>query len=383
MSDGPNFVELGSSGRKVCQVCLGTMTFGSMSDEATAHAILDRYVALGGDFLDVAEMYPVPCKPEWCGASEEIIGRWLAARSATNSALRASLFIATKVAGPRAGGDGAKCPEARERTLAGASDGTEPKCDFSDAQIRRACDASLKRLQTTYVDLYQLHWPERYVPKWGESQYTAAGDAANDGYGLAGFDAVVATIGALIAEGKVRHWGVSNETTYGLCQLHAACVRLGVPPPVSIQNDFSLCFRTFESELAEACSPRHLNVGLLAYGVLNGGALSGKYLDGTAPKEARFHFAPTFQPRYRADATNAAIKEYVALAKEHGMSGADLAQAWAYSRWYMGNGAVIIGATSLPQLEANWKAACLRLPEAVLRKIDEIHVRMRNPNLHD
>ena len=144
------------------------------------------------------------------------------------------------------------------------------------------------------------------MPKWGESQYTAAGDAANAGYGLAGFDAVVATIGALIAEGKVRHWGVSNETTYGLCQLHAACVRLGVPPPVSIQNDFSLCFRTFESELAEACSPRHLNVGLLAYGVLNGGALSGKYLDGTAPKEARFHFAPTFQPRYRADATNAA-----------------------------------------------------------------------------
>ena len=180
------------------------------------------------------------------------------------------------------------------------------------------------------------------MPKWGESQYTAAGDAANAGYGLAGFDAVVATIGALIAEGKVRHWGVSNETTYGLCQLHAACVRLGVPPPVSIQNDFSLCFRTFESELAEACSPRHLNVGLLAYGVLNGGALSGKYLDGTAPKEARFHFAPTFQPRYRADATNAAIKEYVALAKEHGMSGADLAQAWAYSRRYMGNGAVIL-----------------------------------------
>ena len=96
MSDGPNFVELGSSGRKVCQCCLGTMTFGSMSDEATAHAILDRYVALGGDFLDVAEMYPVPCKPEWCGASEEIIGRWLAARSATNSALRASLFIAAQ-----------------------------------------------------------------------------------------------------------------------------------------------------------------------------------------------------------------------------------------------------------------------------------------------
>jgi len=213
------------------------------------------------------------------------------------------------------------------------------------------------------------------VPKWGESQYTAAGDAANAGYGLAGFDAVVATIGALITEGKVRHWGVSNETTYGLCQLHAACVRLGVPPPVSIQNDFSLCFRTFESELAEACSPRHLNVGLLAYGVLNGGALSGKYLDGTAPKEARFHFAPTFQPRYRADATNAAIKEYVALAKEHGMSGADLAQAWAYSRWYMGTGAVIIGATSIAQLEANWAAACLRLPDAVLRKVDEIHVR--------
>ena len=121
------------------------------------------------------------------------------------------------------------------------------------------------------------------MPKWGESQYTAAGDAANAGYGLAGFDAVVATIGALIAEGKVRHWGVSNETTYGLCQLHAACVRLGVPPPVSIQNDFSLCFRTFEGELAEACSPDHHNLALLAYGVLNGGILSGKYLGARHP----------------------------------------------------------------------------------------------------
>ena len=155
-----------------------------------------------------------------------------------------------------------------------------------------------------------------------------------------------------------------------------------LPCAVTIQNDFGLLYRTFESELAETCSRRHHNLSLLAYGVLNGGALSGKYLDGGhAPPTARFNMAPTFQPRYRAERSAEATKEYCALAKEYGMDGATLAQAWAYSRAYLG--CVIIGATSVEQLEANWRASTVALPNECLKRIDLIHLRRRNPNLHD
>ena len=382
----PRRKKLGSSDIEVCEVCLGTMTFGSMtSDEAKCHGILDRYVDLGGNFIDTAEMYPVPVKEEWIGRSEEIIGTWLAGR-----ADRDQLIIATKIAGPRAGGQYSAAPS-RERALGGRESAAPPEADFSPEQIARACEASLRRLKTSYIDVYQLHWPERYVPKWGENQYNAAKASEDEARRLQGFDSVVESIGKLLKEGKIRAWGLSNETSFGVCAFAEACARLGVPPPVSIQNDFGLCFRTYESELAEACAPHNHNLGLLAYGVLNGGALSGKYLPGAdAPAEpdARFNFvqrkevgAPSFQWRYKGEPSNAAIKEYVALAKSLGTDGATLAQAWAYSRHYMG--AVIIGATSLEQLEANWAAASFELSEETLKKIDDIHMRHRNPNLFD
>ncbi|EOD26431.1 aldo/keto reductase [Emiliania huxleyi CCMP1516] len=351
----PRRRTLGSSSLEVCEVCLGTMTMGSMTaDEGDCHEILSKYVELGGDFLDCAEMYPVPVQEKWVGRSEEIIGTWLAGRSD-----RDRLVIATKAAPSEA--------------------------DLTRAQILRACDASLKRLQTTHIDLYQIHWPERWVPKWGESQYVAA-KAEAGAHTLEGFDAVVSTMGELLSSGKIKHWGLSNETTFGVCMFVEASRRLGVAPPISIQNDFSLCFRTFESELAEACAPAHCNVSLLAYGVLNGGALSGKYLDGSASPGARFNFVQQldmggFQGRYKGEQSNAAIREYAALAQSIGVQPAALAQAWAYSREYMG--AVIIGATSVAQLEANWAAAKLELSADTLAKIDEIHVRHRNPNLTD
>lgn len=376
---------LGRSDVRVSTCCLGTMTFGAMSDEPTAHAILDRYVALGGNFIDVAEMYPVPCKPEWAGTSEEIVGRWLAARGSA----RDGLVIATKVAGPRYGGDGAAVVASREKALTGAAGDVAAKGDYSRAQIRRACEASLARLQCGVIDLYQLHWPERYMPIWGESQYKRASEEADATRVLQGFDEIVTTIGELIREGKIRQWGLSNETSFGVCAFVEACKRLGVPPPVSIQNDFGLLYRTFESELAEACSPKNHGLSLLAYGVLNGGALSGKYLpaaDAPAEPTARFNFVKTigaagFQARYRSELANQAIEEYVAIAKAAGLSAATLAQAWAYSRSYMG--AVIIGATSIEQLEANWAAATVRLSDEALAEIDAVHVRIRNPNLSD
>ena len=191
-----------------------------------------------------------------------------------------------------------------------------PPCDLSEAQLRRACEASLNRLQISQIDLYQIHWPERKVPLWGASQhksYFAADDAANDQ--LQGYEKVVATIGALIKEGKIRAWGISNETSFGVCTFAQVCDRLGVPHPITIQNDFSLCARTFESELAEACRRDNHNLSLIAYGVLNGGALSGKYLENNADSEARFNFvakigSPKFQSRYHGDLTNLAIAEY-------------------------------------------------------------------------
>lgn len=382
-SQSPRTVKLGRSDISVTEVCLGTMTFGSMSNEQTAVAILDRYVELGGNFIDTAEMYPVPTRPDWAGESERIVGRWLTARPD----LRGKLVIATKVSGPSASGDSAKCVGHREKTLIGTMLEDAPPCDFSETQIRRACAASLKRLQIDQIDLYQIHWPERKVPLCGANQHKAgfvADDAANDQ--LQGHENVVATIGALIKEGKIRAWGLSNETSFGVCTIAGVCDRLGVPHPITIQNDFSLCARTFESELAESCRRDNHNLSLIAYGVLNGGALSGKYLENNAAPDARFNFvaklgSPTFQGRYHGNRTNLAIAEYTALAKAAGMSTATLAQAWAYSRYYLG--AVIIGATSLEQLESNWAAAGTQLSDELLEKIDDVHRKYRNPNLTD
>ncbi len=374
-------VSLGSL--RVSRVCLGTMTFGTMSTEQTARAILDEYVELGGNFVDSAEMYPVPTDPKLTGESERILGRYLK----TRPGLREKLVIATKVAGPGYGGASAQVHTARERDLGGDTSIAPLKNDLSDAQIRRAVDASLARLQIDTIDLYQIHWPERAIPLWGESQYTPRMEECNVRLHADGcaFERIARTMGALIAEGKVREWGLSNETSFGVCRFHDVCSRLGVPPPVSIQNDFSLCYRQFESELAEACSPAHCNVRLLVYGALNGGALTGKYLDVGAPSaadaSARFNRFPTFQPRYKAVRSAAATREYVALARASNVSPAALAQAWCYSRHYVG--CVIIGATSLEQLRENFVARHVQLDEDIFRQIDEIHVRHRNPNLAD
>lgn len=211
-------VTLGSSDLEVTQCCLGTMTMGSMSDEETSLTILDRYVQLGGNFLDTAEMYPVPCNSKYVGQSEEIIGRWLKARADTIP--RESIVIATKIAGP--GGPAsftdvaAKRKEVLESSKKRGRDDSvatsSPPADFSAASIRQACEASLAKLQTSYIDLYQLHWPERYVPTFGGSQYLLESEAGDAEKELAGFKAVVFMMGELISEGKIRHWGLSNET---------------------------------------------------------------------------------------------------------------------------------------------------------------------------
>lgn len=240
------------------------------------------------------------------------------------------------------------------------------------------------RLKTSYVDLYQLHWPDRYTPLWGNVQYNKSLEGKHeqqpraDGELPIPFDEIVVCMGELIAAGLIRHWGVSNESSFGICTWVEACRRLGVPCPVSVQNDFSLCDRRFEGELAETCSSMNHNLGLLAYGALNGGTLSGKYIDGAKPSGARHVAFPGFQGRYLAPRSLRASEKYAALARAHGLTPAELALAWAFSRHYMAS--VIIGATSMEQLLENCGASDIVLSKEVLAAIGAIHLECRNPN---
>ncbi|GFR50541.1 hypothetical protein Agub_g12815 [Astrephomene gubernaculifera] len=358
--------KLGSSDLEVPIVCLGTMTWGEQNTEEEAFAQLDYALSAGVNFIDTAELYPVPPRPETVGRTETFIGNWLAARGC-----REQVILATKVAAPLPGVD--RSWVVANRTSPPGDLASAPQPQLDEPSIRAALAASLCRLQTHYVDLYQIHWPARYVPLWGKRQYRRQLQRP-----AVSFEEQVRVMGELIKEGKIRHWGVSNETSYGVAQMCEAARRLGVPPPVSIQNDFAPVCRHFEEELAETCAPGAYNLGLLAYGVLAGGTLSGKYLGGATPAGARHTDFPNFQARYHSPATQAAAAEYAALAARKGLSPAALAQAWAASREYMG--AVIVGATSLEQLKENIAACQLELDEETLAEMDAIHLRHRNPN---
>ncbi|KAL4860207.1 Protein tas [Chlorella vulgaris] len=343
----------------------GTMTWGCQNTEEEAFEQLDYALSKGVNFIDTAELYPVPPTAEMCGRTEEFIGRWMAARGC-----RDKVVLASKVMGGAK--DGRNFVPAN-RFVPPAADAPAPRLE--PAQIRAAVDGSLRRLQTDRLDLLQLHWPDRYAAVFGKNQYRA--DAH---YDPVPFEEQVAAVGELIKEGKVRHWGLSNETTYGVCRLCEVAARLGVPPPISIQNDFSLLDRRFEGELAEACAPHHYNLGLLPYGPLAGGTLTNKYFGDGKPGPNARHF-PDFQARYHCDRSMAAAAEYCSLAKSKGLSLAQLALAWCKSRWFVAS--VIIGATSLEQLKENIAAFELNLDEETLAAVDALHLKHRNPNVTD
>uniref|UniRef100_A0A7R9SV01 NADP-dependent oxidoreductase domain-containing protein n=1 Tax=Polyblepharides amylifera TaxID=1486889 RepID=A0A7R9SV01_9CHLO len=368
--------KLGSSDMMVSEVCLGTMTWGAQNTEEEAHAQLDAFIAAGGNFIDTAELYPVPPGPEWVGKTEEFIGNWLEKRTD-----REKMFIASKASGPRPAD-----------WIVAKRDPSAPACPpaLSPAQIRQAVDAILRRLKTPYLDLIQLHWPQRYAPLFGVNQYHVS---MKDGHMFipeeewatreqASFEDQVRVCGELIKEGKVRHWGLSNETTFGVCQLCETAKRIGVPLPISIQNDLSLVDRRFESELAEACAPQNYNIGLIPYGCLAGGTLSGKYANGATPEGARHTRWPDFQARYICPLVQEAAKEYAVIAEKYGITQAQLALGWARSRWYCTS--TIIGATSLKQLEENLSVYEMdMLSEPCLAEIDQVHLKFRNPNVQD
>jgi aryl-alcohol dehydrogenase-like predicted oxidoreductase len=325
--------RLGRTGLVVSEIGLGTMTFGSMADEPTSIEIMDRAAEAGVDFLDVAEVYPVPPDPKWAGASEEIVGRWLAGRR------RDSVILATKVAGPSGGWFRAP--------VRGGKTGLDRH------SIQRAVDGSLQRLQTDYLDLYQTHWPDGDLP----------------------IDETLEGLDAVVRAGKVRAVGCSNETAYGLTKSLWRAEAHGTVRYETIQNNFSLVNRRFDDELATVC--RKEGVSLLPYSPIAGGVLSGKYLEGQWPKGARFSRYNDGDPRMKAMTgrfvnakTLGATARFAEVARESGMSVTTFATAWTLTRDYVGS--TLIGATHADQLKETLAAADVKLSAEALAACDKI-----------
>jgi aryl-alcohol dehydrogenase (NADP+) len=331
----------------ISEVCLGTMTWGEQNTEREAHAQLDRALDLGINFVDTAEMYPAPPRAETQGRTEAYLGRWLAARG------RQGLVVASKVAGP-----------GRRDWIRGG------RTDLTRDVIAEACETSLARLRIDCIDLYQIHWPQRNVPLFGARQFDPA--LEREGPGIA---EQVEAMGALVRAGKVRHWGLSNETAWGIGAFCRTARELGVPAPVTVQNGFNLVARGAEYELAETLYRER--VSLLAYSPLGGGMLTGKYQRGARPPRARFTEYSNFTARFGTPLAREAIDAFATLARERGISLASLALGYLRSRWFVA--AMIVGATSVGQLEANVAAARTELDADALAALAALFERHPNP----
>ncbi|MBI4693802.1 MAG: aldo/keto reductase [Gammaproteobacteria bacterium] len=341
--------RLGDSPLVVTDICLGTMTFGEQNTQADAHRQLDWALERGINFVDTAEMYPVPPRAETQGRTETLLGTWLA----RNRARRGEFVLASKIAGPGR----------RDWIRNGDT-------QISAKTIPWAIDDSLKRLQTDYLDLYQIHWPERYVPLFGSWQYDATKDRPSTPL-LEQIEALAAAIKA----GKIRAYGLSNETCFGLCEFTRLAREHGLPAPASIQNGYNLVSRMFDGDLAEAS--HRLNVPLLAYSPLAMGLLSGKYRGGAQPAAARLAKFPDFGVRYKRPRAIAAAEAYCALAARHGLDPAVLALAFVRSRPFVAS--TILGATSIAQLEALAAGFGCVLPPEVLADVAAVHVAYPSP----
>lgn len=335
------YLNLGNTDVRVSKICLGTMTWGQQNTESEAHQQLDFALDRGVNFIDTAEMYPVPPTEKTQGLTEQYIGTWLSARKN-----RDQVILATKVAG-------------RANWLPYLRGGPR----LNSEHINRALDASLQRLQTNYVDLYQLHWPERSTNFFGELSYKHK-DGDDD---ISLWDTMVA-IKSLIVNGKIRHYGLSNETPWGLMKCVSLAKELDMPQPVSIQNPYNLLNRTFEVGLGE-CAHRE-SVGLLAYSPLAFGVLSGKYLGGKRPENARITLFDRFT-RYTHERAESAVGAYVQLAQEFGLSPVHLALAFVNQQSFLTSN--IIGATTIDQLQENIDSIDVVLSDEQMKMIDELH----------
>ena len=331
----------------VSEVCLGTMTWGEQNTEAQAHEQLDYAVAQGVNFIDTAEMYPVPPNGRTQGHTESILGRWLARQP------RDKLVVASKVAGPGR----------RDWIRSG-------RTDLTREVIAEACGTSLARLRTDYLDLFQIHWPQRNVPTFGASEF----DPAKEREGPS-IREQVEGMAALVKAGKIRHYGLSNETTWGVCEFHRVAKALGVPGPVTLQNGYSLVSRNVDNDLAEALYREKMS--LLAYSPLAMGALTGKYANGAKPAGARFTLFDGVGVRFRKPIVFEAVDAYAKLANRRGLTLVELALGYVRSRWYVGS--TIIGATTMAQLAEDIKAAQVELDAQTLSEIAAIQAYFPNP----
>jgi len=344
------YTTLGNTSVEISRICLGTMTWGEQNTQAEAFEQMDMAFDLGVNFFDVAEMYPVPPRPSTQGKSEEILGEWLVQRGR-----RDKIVLATKVTGRAERNNGL------EHVRGGAR--------LNREHIHKAIDDSLKRLQTDYIDLYQVHWPERVTNFFGRAEYHHMPE--DDGYEIA---ETLSALDELVKAGKVRHIGVSNETAWGMHEYLRVAQQESFSRIVSIQNPYNLLNRTFDVGASEMALRE--KVSLLAYSPLAFGSLSGKYLDGKRPEGARLTLYDRFKRYLKANAA-AATEAYVAIAKEVDLNPAQMALAFVNGRQSVASN--IIGATNLQQLKENIDSIDIELSEDIRQKIDDVHYSDPNP----
>ncbi|NCO63503.1 MAG: NADP(H)-dependent aldo-keto reductase [Flavobacteriales bacterium] len=341
------YTKLPNTYIKVSKICLGTMTWGNQNTESEGHEQLDYAIEQGINFIDTAEMYPVPASPETQGRTSKIIGSWL-----KKSGKRDKVILASKIVGRPSD------YTAHIRTTG-----------LSSESIKEALDNELKRLQTDYIDLYQIHWPERITNTFGVRDYKPAPeDEWKDN-----FNEVLHALEEKIKSGKIRHIGISNEKAWGAMR-YLAESKKGLPRMITIQNAYSLINRVFEGDMAEI-SIRE-NLGLLAYSPMAFGVLSGKYIKGTAADNARLKLFPRFA-RYSSEQCTEATKRYLKIAEENNMTLAQMSLAFVTQQPFVTSN--IIGATSLEQLKENIDSIHINLSDDILKQINDVHAEIPNP----
>lgn len=342
------YTKLPNTDLEVSKICLGTMTFGNQNSETEAHDQLDFALKKGVNFVDTAEMYAIPADPETQGLTEHYIGTWLA-----KTGNRKKIVLTSKVTGPSRG-----MGHIREQL------------DFSKNSLEDALHKTLKRLQTDYLDLYQLHWPERTVNIFGLRDY----DLSENSQWQDNFNEVLERLEGFVKEGKVRHIGLSNETPYGVMKYMEAHRYSEKLKMISVQNAYCLLQRRDEIALSEVLQME--NVGYLAYSPLGFGMLSGKYLNGKKPANSRITMYPRYS-RYSSESSFKATEAYNEIAKKHGLTLAQLSLAFVNQQSFVTS--TIIGATNLQQLEENIESINVHLSEEILKEIQYVHEQMPNP----
>lgn len=342
---------LANTGILLPEICLGTMTFGEQNTQSDAFEQLEYALDQGLFFWDTAEMYPVPPKPETQGATETILGNWIAQRGK-----RDQLFIASKIAGPSQGGSHIR----------------DGQTQFNAADIGSAIDGSLKRLQTDYIDLYQLHWPQRPTNFFGKLGY--GNTEAQNTDEITALEETLTALSHEIKNGRIRYIGLSNETPWGTLKFLHLAEKLGLEKFVSVQNPYNLLNRTYEIGMSEIAY--HENVGLLAYSPLAFGYLTGKFCHGARPANTRISLYSRFS-RYSNPQSEWATEQYAQLAKQHDLTLTQLSLAFIKQQFFVNS--TIIGATNLDQLKENIQAFEIELSTDVLEGIEAIHRQQPNP----